>query len=309
MASTVISVGVFDGAHAGHGALVREARALAEKAGQGARVLALVFDPHPKSALSGGAPARLTTFAQRERQLRSLGADEVVRLDPGSGVLDLEPGAFLDLLVERHGMVGIVEGEDFRFGKGRSAGVAELEGLARARGVTARVVAPVRVALSDGLEVTASSTMARWLLEHGRVGDACAVLGRAYEMEGVVVSGAKRGRLMGMPTANLESGSLAPSDGVYGGVAGLPDGSSWPAAISVGTNPTFDGVRRTVEAHVIGWEGALDEYGWMLRLGFTRYLREQARFDSAESLLWQMRRDVERALDSADAGLMRGVGA
>jgi len=303
-------VGVFDGAHAGHAALVREARALARGIGAGVRTLALVFEPHPKSVLGGGTPARLTTFGQRERLLRGLGADEVVRLDPGSGVLGLGPDAFVDMLVADHGVRGIVEGEDFRFGKGRSAGVEELRSLAGARGVEARIVAPVRVTMSDGTEAPASSTLARWLLDHGRVGDAARVLGRAYEMEGVVVSGAKRGRLMGMPTANLESECSAPMDGVYGGVAMLPGGERWPAAISVGTNPTFDGVRRTVEAHVIGWEGALDEYGWGLRLAFTRFLREQARFDSADSLLRQMRRDVERAVETcATAGALTGAGA
>lgn len=295
----MISVGVFDGAHAGHAALVRESRALAGLVGGGARVVALVFDPHPRSALGGGAPGRLSTFAQRERWLRSLGADEVLRLDPGSGVLGLEPGAFVDLLIERHGMRGVVEGEDFRFGKGRSAGVAELRALAGARGVEARVVSSVHVSMCDGLEAPASSTLVRWLLEHGRVGDAARALGREYEMEGEVVSGAKRGRLMGMPTANLSSEQMAPGDGVYAGTARLPDGAAWPAAISVGTNPTFDGVRRTVEAHVIGWEGALDEYGWALRLSFGRFLREQARFDSAESLLAQMRRDLDRALEAS----------
>lgn len=301
----MISVGVFDGAHAGHAALVREARALGARLGGEIKIVVMVFDPHPKSALGGVAPGRLTTFGQRERMLLALGADEVVRLDPGSGVLGLEPEAFVGMLVERHGMRGIVEGEDFRFGKGRSAGVEELRGLARARGVEARIVAPVLVTMSDGTEVPASSTLARWLLEHGRVGDAARTLGRAYEMEGVVVSGAKRGRLMGMPTANLESACLAPMDGVYAGAARLPDGTRRGAAISVGTNPTFDGVRRTVEAHVIGWEGALDEYGWTLGLEFTRHLREQARFDSAESLLRQMHRDVERAeevWESVDRG-------
>ncbi len=276
-------------------------------------MLALVFDPHPRSALGGRAPAPLTTFAQRERLLRSLGADEVARLDPASGVLGLEADAFVDLLVERHGMRGIVEGEDFRFGRGRSAGVIELEALARSRGVAARVVAPVGVRLGDGLEVTASSTLVRWLVEHGRVGDAEAVLGRWYSLEGEVECGAKRGRLMGMPTANLASGRLAPSDGVYAGVAELPDGSRRAAAISVGTNPTFDGVGRTVEAHVIGWEGALDDYGWRLRLEFVRYLREQARFDSAESLMRQVRRDLERTsevvYEMSGAAVAQGVGA
>jgi riboflavin kinase/FMN adenylyltransferase len=150
--------------------------------------------------------------------------------------------------------------------------------------------------------VPASSSIARWLIEHGRVRDAAAVLGRAYEMTGTVVAGDRLGRQIGYPTANLDSPCLAPADGVYCGTAVLPDRRRVTAATSVGTKPTFGERARTVEAFLLldgtgrEWRPipGLPEYGWPLRLEFTHWLRDQTRFDSVEELLAQMGRDTAR---------------
>lgn len=298
-----MTIGVFDGAHLGHAALIRAGR---RAVGPGGRVVAMCFSPHPASALNpGNAPEPLTTFAQRGRMLRSLGADAVVRLDPASGVLGLSAEAFIADVVRDHSPTAIVEGPDFRFGRGRSSGVEALREMGGRMGFETIIVEPREAILGDMTATTASSTLVRWLLRHGRVCDAASALGRPYEMEGVCVRGARRGREIGMPTINLSHETLAPADGVYAGVVALPSGERLNAAISVGTNPTFDGVRRSVEAHAIGWTPGSgpgspeQEYGWPVAFEFHRWLRDQARFGSVGALMSQMRRDVARTLDLA----------
>ena len=149
--------------------------------------------------------------------------------------------------------------------------------------------------LADGSTAPASSSLIRWLLAQGRVEEVATVLGRPYGFAGVVVRGDQRGREIGWPTANVEFGDRqVPMDGVYAGIAALPDGSRARAAISVGTKPTFGDAERTVEAYLLDRELPLDHYGWNLALVFSHWIREQARFESLEPLLAQMKRDVAR---------------
>ncbi len=294
---TALTIGNFDGVHAGHRALLARAR---EAAGPGGRVVALVFFPHPLTALDPArAPAALTTLQERDRLLRSAGADDVVHLQPTPELLNLEPAAFVHTIVDRYRPGAVVEGADFRFGKGRAGDMAVLEALGREHGFRVVRVEEQTFTLADLTEAPASSTLIRWLLDHGRVEDAANALGRAHTMTGTVVRGDQRGRLLNMRTANLDSPCLAPGDGVYAGVAELADGARWPAAISVGTNPTFNGVTKRTEAHLIGWPGprsAADEYGWSIRLEFHAWLRDQIRFDGMEPLIRQMQDDLRRAL-------------
>lgn len=311
-ASVVLMIGNFDGVHLGHAALVRRARAMADESGPRGRVIALAFDPHPMTSLRPElAPERVMTFERRAELLRGLGADEVGRLTPSHELLGHSPEAFIDLLVERYQPSGVVEGQDFRFGRARSGDAAALERLCAARGMRAVIVPPVTVALSDQTIVTASSTMARWLLRHGRVSDAALVLGRPHEVSGTVVQGDRRGRLLGFPTANLMTDDLIPADAVYAGIAELPGGRERAAAIHVGARATFNNPERTVEAFILGWDGPVAEggaeYGWPLRLRFTAWLRDQAKFDSVDHLINQIRRDVGRVEDCA-AALDRGGG-
>lgn len=297
---TVLTIGTFDGVHRGHIALVARAR---EQAGPEGSVIALVFDPHPMSQLAPDrTPPRLTGFDQRQALLRSIGVDRVVRLAPTRERLGQEPEAFVRWIVEGFAPDAIVEGRDFRFGRGRAGDLGVLAALGDHMGFRVIGLEPVEATLSDHSIVTASSTIVRWLIAHGRVADAGRVLGRPYELVGTVVQGDRRGREIGFPTANLACEMLAPADGVYAGEAILPDGRSFVAAISVGTKPQFNGSDRTIEAHLLDAprEGCnpaivgLDEYGWTLRVRTGAWIRDQARFDSLDALVEQIGRDCAR---------------
>jgi len=314
---SVITIGNFDGVHVGHAALIARARATADASGVPARVVVMTFDPHPLSVLRPeDAPERLTTIEQRAALLEKAGADEVVRLEPSKGLLGLSPAEFVAGLVRDHAPLAIVEGADFRFGKGRAGDLALLAKLGLRHGFSVETVAPqVEVALWDHTVVTASSRLVRWLLRGGRVADAATVLGHAYEMIGTVVQGDRRGRTIGYPTANIRSECMAPADGVYSGWAALPDGRRMAAAISVGTKPTFPGAGRAVEAYLLdasreaaagGGSGpaiaGLAEYGWTIRLAIEHWVRDQVRFESVGALLEQMARDCERVRRMQPAG-------
>lgn len=296
--ATVVTIGNFDGVHIGHAALVSRARAIA---GFGGRVATLAFHPHPLSVLSpDDAPPDLTTFEQRERLLRSAGVDEVHRLEPTPALLGLSPEEFIRWVVERLNPRAFVEGVDFRFGRGRSGDVQTMTAIGRSAGFEVAVVEPVEAALTDGSIVKAGSSLVRWLVSHGRVGDAARVLGRPFEMTATVVRGERRGRMLGFPTANLDSPNLTPGDGVYAGIAALPDGSRREAAIHVGTRSTFDDQRRTVEAYILDWGGpapGAPEYGWPISIELIAFLRDQAKFESVDALVHQIKRDIQRVPD------------
>lgn len=309
-ATCVATIGNFDGVHIGHAALVRRAR---EMAG-GGRVVALGFDPHPASVLAPGSePQRLTTFEERAGLLRAAGADEVVRLEPSAALLGLGPDEFLGGVVERHGVTAIVEGHDFHFGKARAGTPRTLVEFGRTRGIDVVIVPPVEVELCDQTLVRAASSMVRWLLERGRVTDAHRVLGRPFSLRGTVVRNDQRGRTIGFPTANLDpatlGGVMVPGDGVYVGLAALPDGERLPAAVHIGPRPTFNAAASVVETHVIGWGGPPAggaEYGWTLGVHLLAHLRELVRFDGPSALAAQIGRDRDRALRIASWYLRAG---
>lgn len=304
--SSVVTIGNFDGVHLGHAALIRRARRIA---GDGGRVIALVFDPHPLSFLRPSAtPARLSTFEQRRRWLSELRVDDVHRLEPTKELLSLSPEAFLEALVEEHHPSAIVEGSDFCFGKGRAGDVETLRELSSRFGYSAEIVPTVEGALDDELVIPVSSTNVRGLVREGRMRDAAALLGRPYEIVGRVVEGDRRGREIGCPTANLDTPLLAPRDGVYAGLARLDDGRTFPAAVSVGTKPAFgDDLPRAVEAHLLGWDGPIPEgapeYGWTLRLEVRHWLRDQAPYPSVDALMTQIKRDIERTRAAIETDL------
>jgi len=320
MPATVVSIGNFDGVHLGHAELIRRARVMAGPLG--ARVVAMTFDPHPNAVLvPGWREQRLTRVEDRERLLVEAGADEVVRLKPERGLLGRTPAEFVDWVIERHSAVGFVEGEDFHFGRGRAGNVDVLRQIGAERGFGVEVVAPVEVALTDQTLARASSTLVRWLLERGRVRDAAAVLGRAHSVVGRVVRGARRGRTIGFPTANVETGLMAPADGVYAAEARLEDGRMYVAAVSVGTNPQFtagsDAPARTIEAYLLDVEHSgdairgLPEYGWGIELRLLDWVRDQATFESVEALVAQIGRDCDRvrAMVEGGAGDVAWMGA
>lgn len=293
------TIGNFDGCHLGHVALVRQARAVAD-AGSGAagQVVAFSFDPHPAHVLRPGAePARLSCFERRAAWLREAGADEVVRLNPSDGTLALAPREFVKRLLERLPIRAIVEGPDFHFGHRRAGNVRVLAELGAELGFSVHVVAPVEVALTDGAVVTASSTLARWLISHGRVADAARVLGRPYELRGEVVPGDQRGRTIGFPTANLKvvGGELLPADGVYAAEAVLPNGRIRAAMLNIGVRPTVGGLDRRIEPHILAATGEVPpDYGWSLTLRLHAWVRDQVRFPGLPALVDQLHRDRER---------------
>jgi riboflavin kinase / FMN adenylyltransferase len=307
--STAITIGTFDGVHAGHAALLRRARHVVGPAGQ---VVALAFDPHPLTLLRpNAAPPRLTSWERRAEFLRIAGADRVERLKPTDDLLALSPRDFIKRTVDAHHPRAFVEGKDFRFGKARAGDMTVLAELGRDMGFEAVIVPQELVVLTDHTIAPASSTFTRWLLSHGRVRDAALVLGRPPELEGIVTSGDRRGRTIGFPTANLRTDHLLPADGVYGGIAHLPDASSYPAAINIGMRPTFHGMERRVECHlilksktpdagVVSWAElpGVDEYNWPLRVQLLSWIRDQVKFESIDALIAQVRRDCARVIES-----------
>jgi riboflavin kinase/FMN adenylyltransferase len=311
---TVVSIGSFDGVHVGHRTLIERARAIAGPSG---RVVAMSFFPHPMSRLRPeAAPGRLTDFDQRCEALRAAGADEVIALEPTPELLGRSPEDFIDWVRDRLSPIAFVEGPDFRFGRARAGDNVLLRDLGERHGFALEVVEEVDVALADQSIVRASSTVVRWLLERGRVQDAALVLGRRYEVRGVVHKGDQRGRLLGYPTANVETSTMLPRDGVYAGDARLPDGSIRPAAVHIGPRATFDRMNRTMEVFVLGWQGPVAEgraeYGWPISVRFDAWLRDQAKYDSAADLCVQMARDVDRAaacFRSHEAGRSQPEGA
>jgi riboflavin kinase/FMN adenylyltransferase len=292
---TSIIVGNLDGVHPGHLALLATAR---RDAGPGGRVIVLAFDPNPLSILRpDAAPARLTTFEHRTELLLAAGADEVVRLEPAPDLLELSAEDFVARIVEAHQPDAIVEGPDFRFGRGRAGCVETLRSLEAVHGYRTLVIDAVDVTLRDGSVARAGSSLVRWLLRQGRVDDAGCALGRPYELRGNVLRGDARGRDLGVPTANLDpSGCLLPADGIYAGLATVPDGRELPAAISVGTKPTFGARPRACEAHVIGYDAPLDTYGWHLRLRLRHWMRDQVAYRRVEDLVDQLHRDIRRTV-------------
>lgn len=295
-----IAIGHFDGVHRGHAALLAAAR---RQVGGSGEVAALSFDPHPLCVLRPAtAPPPVSTLAQRRRWLIEAGADRVVVLEPTREFLSQGPEEFLDRLIRDHRPAAVVEGPDFRFGRDRRGDVATIEAHGRRNGYRCIVVEPVTAALDNGEEVKVSSTMVRWLAARGRVRDAWHLLGRPYELEGVVVPGEGRGRELGVPTANLDAGRvLLPADGIYAGTALGPDGEEHAAAISVGTKPTFGGGGpRVCEACLLDGEAPAG-HGWPMTLRFHDWLRDQIAFQGAGPLVDQIRRDIERVRECTGA--------
>lgn len=298
----VVVIGVFDGVHRGHQALVdRAVRRSVDPGESGAReVIAVTFDPHPAAVLRPDrAPVMLTSVDRRCDLLRAAGADDVAVLRFDHDFSQLSPTEFVDRLIGDvlggRAVDAFVAGSNFRFGQGAVADVAALRAIGVERGFEVDEVALVTERFPDAPDVIWSSTFVRSSIASGDVAGAARVLGRPHRVEGVVVTGERRGRELGYPTANVDAGSdlAIPEDGVYAGW--LIDGHDrWPAAISVGTNPQFEGTSRTVEAYVLGRDD-LDLYGHEVAVEFAEHIRGQQVFDSVEGLTTQMGRDVAQA--------------
>ena len=286
---TVVAIGNFDGVHLGHREVLAAARALRP----GAPLVAVTFWPHPMVVLRPDAPPELLCdLSERIDLLRHAGADEVRVVEFSRRIADWSPQEFVEHVLAPLHPATVVVGENFRFGH-RALGTVET--LRELGAGTFEVVALPLVS-----DVTAlSSTRVRHSLAAGDVEAAAAVLGRPFRYTGIVVMGDQRGRTLGYPTANLTvpQGHACPADGVYAGwltCLEKADAEPMPAAISVGTNPTFDGVERRVETYVLD-RTDLELYGCRIGVDFITRLRGQVKFDSLDDLIVQMDADVAAA--------------
>lgn len=288
--STVLVIGNFDGVHLGHREVLRVARTLEPQA----QLVAVTFWPHPISVVRPGhEPKLLGDLEHRVELLRAAGADAVEVIAFDHEVAATTPEEFLRRCIAPLNPIRVVVGENFRFGHRAAGSVETLREFGRGR---------FEVTALDLLETehaTTCSTEIRRLLTEGEVRLAAQHLGRLFRFSGTVVVGHRRGRGFGFPTANLPVPTefAVPADGVYAGwlrLADDPERSIWPAAISVGTNPTFDDVPATVvEAHALDRDD-LELYGRRVHVDFAERLRGNVRFDGTEALVEQMAADVVR---------------
>ncbi|WP_426244074.1 bifunctional riboflavin kinase/FAD synthetase [Nocardioides sp. LHG3406-4] len=292
LGATTVVIGNFDGLHRGHRVVVSRARARADEVGL--PLVAVTFDPHPMSVLRPEhAPPQLTSIATRVDLLADAGVDAVLVLPFDRSMAAWTPREFVDrVLVRALAVRAVVVGANFRFGTRASGDVALLRELGGQEGFEA-----VGVDLDGGPQVW-SSTYVRTCLAAGDVAGAAEALGRPFSVTGVVVEGDKRGRELGFPTANVPTSALeaAPADGVYAGWLTRRDtGECYPAAISVGTNPTFDGERaRRVESYVLDRDD-LELYGVEVEVAFVERLRGMVKFEGVDALIETMHDDVRRA--------------
>lgn len=291
---SVVTIGSFDGVHRGHQLIIGRAVARAREAGVPSVVV--TFDPHPAEVVRPGShPALLAPQPRRAELLAELGVDAVLVLPFTPEFSKLPPAEFVvKVLVEKLHARSVVEGPNFRFGHRAAGTVATLAELGETYGFEVIVVDLVERGEAGGGQPF-SSSLARRLVAEGDVAGAAEVLGRPHRVEGVVVRGAQRGRELGIPTANLDSPehSAIPADGVYAGwlTAG---GERMPAAISVGTNPQFQGTRRTVEAHALD-RTDLELYGEQVAVDFHAFLRGQETFEDLDGFLTQIHEDLRQA--------------
>ena len=296
-AGAAVTIGTFDGVHLGHRALI--ARTIAEAEARGCDSVVVTWDRHPLMTLRPEAAPRLLSGPERKLELlEATGIDAVAVLPFTTELSHLSPEEFVDgVLVRGLGATAVFVGEGWRFGHHRAGDMDLLRKLGAENGFDAE---PVDLASEDGDAV--SSSRIREAVAAGHMNVARRLLGRVFDIDGVVVGGDKRGAGLGFPTANIECDPhLAyPARGVYAGKARVAN--SWfLAAINVGVNPTFGGDPEVtpvrVEAFVLDFEG--DLYGQTLRIEFHQRLRDEMRFASVDDLIAQMHRDVEatRALD------------
>ncbi len=294
---TVVTIGMYDGVHRGHqqliGAAVARARAMRRPC------LLLTFDPHPAEVVRPGShPAILTSLDRKAELVAGLGVDAMCVLPFTPEFMRLPPETFTHtVLVEHLHAAQVVVGENFTYGHRAAGTVTTLTAEGRRFGFAVEGV-PLAEDTSDSGDVTISSTYIRACVAAGDMVSAARALGRPHRVDGVVVRGDRRGRDLGYPTANVESPQFTaiPADGVYAGHLVTRDprtGASrerLPAAVSVGTNPTFQGSRRTVEAFVLDYEG--DLYGEHVGVEFASRLRPMEAFADIEALLAAMAKDV-----------------
>lgn len=291
----MVTIGVFDGVHRGHQALIGKTVEIAKT--RNLPSVVLTFDPHPSEVVRPGShPAQLTTLRRKAELVEELGIDVFAVLPFTPELMRLSADEFVhEILVDRLHAAAVVVGENFTFGAHGAGAVPLLRELGRRFGFVT-YGAELQGESNDNAEITFSSTYVRSCIDAGDVAAAEEALARPHRLEGIVVRGDGRGHDLGYPTANLSTPRFAavPADGVYACwfVRAADPGRRLPAAVSVGTNPTFSGRERTVEAFVLDVDE--DFYGQYVGLDFVSRLRDQIRFSSPAELVAQIDDDVTR---------------
>ncbi|MEO9328721.1 bifunctional riboflavin kinase/FAD synthetase [Gordonia aurantiaca] len=295
----VVTIGVFDGVHRGHAELIRAATEAAQK--RGVPSVLMTFDPHPSEVVRPGShPPQLTTLTRRAELAEELGIDVFCVMPFTPELAKLSPQEFAhDILVEQLHAADVVVGDNFTFGRKAAGNVAKLTELGERFGFEVQAIK-----LFGEHAVTFSSTYIRSCVAAGDMDLAAEALGRPHRVEGVVVRGDGRGRDLGFPTANVAPPMYAaiPADGVYAAwftilgagpaVGEVVPGERYQAAVSVGTNPTFSGRTRTVEAFVL--DKNADLYGQHVAVDFVHRIRGMVQFDGIDALIEAMHGDVEK---------------
>ena len=290
--SNVVVIGVFDGVHKGHQSILNRAKEIAD----GRKIIALTFDPHPTTVFAPDrAPTLLTTLADRVVLLKIHGADQVAVMKFDEKFAAMSPEDFVNqILIKQLEAGDVIVGQNFTYGHKAAGNVETLK-------LHSEFKVHVLELQSDD-EATVSSTRIREAITAGDVESARLLLSRPHRLDGIVVHGEARGREIGYPTANLGNldGQTIPADGIYAGwlTVGI---NRWSAAISIGTNPTFAGVRgRQVEAYALDQIG-LELYDQDATIEFGWHLRETLKFDGLEPLLEQMKKDCDLARKLTEA--------
>ncbi len=307
----MLTIGVFDGVHRGHAELI--AHAVKASRSRGVPSVLMTFDPHPMEVVFPGShPAQLTTLTRRAELVEELGIDVFLVMPFTADFMKLTPERYVhELLVEKLHVVEVVVGENFTFGKKAAGTVESLRRAGERFGFAVESMSLVSE-YHDSETVTFSSTYIRSCVDAGDVVAATEALGRPHRVEGVVVRGDGRGMQLGFPTANIAPPmhSAIPADGVYatwftvlghGPRTGtVVPGERYQAAVSIGTNPTFSGRTRTVEAYVL--DSNADLYGQHVALDFVARIRGQQKFDSIDDLVAAMDDDTARTRTLLSAG-------
>lgn len=295
LAGAVVAIGSFDGVHLGHRVVLDRARRLADDLSR--PLVALTFEPHPRSYFNPAAPVfRLSPLREKARLLARAGADATLAVSFDSSLAGLSAGAFVDeLLLGACKVGGVVVGHDFHFGKGRAGDTALLE----ARLAAAHASLVVVPAFGQGAEIVASRSI-RAALERGDIAAANRALGHPWFVVATVEHGDKRGRDLGFPTANLHlSADCRLRHGIYA-VRAIFEGRAQDGVASFGRRPTFDDGRPKLEVFLFDFAG--DLYGREIEVAFHGWIRGEEKFASVEALVAQMRRDCEAAKRLLEAG-------
>jgi len=296
---TVLTVGFFDGVHKGHRAVLDSVLTEAER--NDSRALMVTFDRPPRSVLQGVSVPLLTTLREKASIVRDLGLTDTVVIPFDQAFARLDAAEFVkSILVERIGLTRIVLGYDHRFGRGGTGTVDTMRTLGRAHGFDVQIVPAQK---EDG-EAYSSTRIRELLTNDGDVACAAALLGRSYKIRGEVVHGDGRGRTIGFPTANLQlldGEKVIPATGVYAVFTRLGKDRSWRSGImNLGYRPTVtDAVDLVAEVHLLDFQG--DLYGSEVEVAFVQRIRSERRFDGVESLVHQIRRDLENCKDMLES--------